>query len=150
MPVAEDNAFRSQRLEGLDRRLHRPAVVVVTKDHDGLAARQPRRGRLPQSVVHNDMLGAAYEYLLRQFADEFFTPRVVVRLLIRILNPRPGESVYDPACGSGGMLVEHAPGIRAGPELAGQVVDLRAPFAMDSVIAAPQVNSGHISSFPGQ
>lgn len=68
---------------------------------------------LNRNVVSNDMLGAAYEYLLRQFADEsgkkageFFTPRAVVRLLVRILDPQPGESVYDPACGSGGMLVE--------------------------------------------
>jgi type I restriction enzyme M protein len=68
---------------------------------------------LNRDVVPHDMLGAAYEYLLKQFADEsgkkageFFTPRAVVRLLIRILDPQPGESVYDPACGSGGMLVE--------------------------------------------
>lgn len=63
--------------------------------------------------VGNDVLGAAYEYLLKQFADssgakagEFFTPRAVVRLLTRILDPQPTDSVYDPACGSGGMLVE--------------------------------------------
>jgi len=68
----------------------------------------------PERVGH-DILGNAYEYLLRQFADEsgkkageFFTPRAVVRLLTRILDPQPGESVYDPACGSGGMLVEAA------------------------------------------
>lgn len=66
----------------------------------------------PESVSH-DMLGNAYEYLLKQFADEsgkkageFFTPRSVVRLITRILDPQPGESMYDPACGSGGMLVE--------------------------------------------
>jgi type I restriction enzyme M protein len=66
----------------------------------------------PESVSH-DMLGNAYEYLLRQFADEsgkkageFFTPREVVRLITKILDPQPGESMYDPACGSGGMLVE--------------------------------------------
>ena len=59
------------------------------------------------------MLGNAYEYLLKQFADEsgkkageFFTPRSVVRLLTRILDPQPTETIYDPACGSGGMLVE--------------------------------------------
>jgi type I restriction enzyme M protein len=66
----------------------------------------------PDQVSH-DLLGQAYEYLLKNFADEsgkkageFFTPRQVVRLLIRILNPQSGESVYDPASGSGGMLVE--------------------------------------------
>ncbi|HEX6539833.1 MAG TPA: class I SAM-dependent DNA methyltransferase [Candidatus Dormibacteraeota bacterium] len=68
---------------------------------------------LNPKVVPHDVLGAAYEYLLKQFADasgkkagEFFTPRAVVRLLVNILEPQPGESVYDPACGSGGMLVE--------------------------------------------
>lgn len=65
--------------------------------------------------VRGDMLGAAYEYLLREFAEasgkkagEFFTPRHVVHLLVKILDPQPGESVVDPACGSGGMLVETA------------------------------------------
>ncbi len=68
---------------------------------------------LAPSEVSNDVLGAAYEYLLKQFADasgkkagEFFTPRGIVRLLTHILDPQPGESIYDPACGSGGMLVE--------------------------------------------
>lgn len=66
----------------------------------------------PDTVSH-DMLGQAYEYLLKNFADEsgkkageFFTPRSVVHLLAGILRPAPGEEVYDPACGSGGMLVE--------------------------------------------
>ena len=60
-----------------------------------------------------DLMGDAYEVLLKKFADdskakagEFYTPRPVVNLLIRILNPKPGETVYDPACGSGGMLIE--------------------------------------------
>ena len=68
---------------------------------------------LNPEAVPNDLLGAAYEYLLRQFADEsgkkageFFTPRAVVRMLVRILDPTGNETIYDPACGSGGMLVE--------------------------------------------
>lgn len=70
---------------------------------------------LRPSQVGHDLLGNAYEYLLRQFADEsgkkageFFTPRPVVRLLTRILDPQPTDEVYDPACGSGGMLIEAA------------------------------------------
>lgn len=66
----------------------------------------------PDSVSH-DALGHAYEYLLKEFAEasgkkagEFFTPPTVVHLLVGILSPQPGETVYDPACGSGGMLVE--------------------------------------------
>ncbi|MER8026728.1 type I restriction-modification system subunit M [Glutamicibacter protophormiae] len=68
--------------------------------------------RLDPSTVSHDLLGAGYEYLLKNFADEsgkkageFFTPREVVNLLVGILQPEPGESVYDPTCGSGGMLV---------------------------------------------
>ncbi|WP_375479116.1 N-6 DNA methylase [uncultured Jatrophihabitans sp.] len=66
----------------------------------------------PDTVGH-DMLGQGYEYLLKNFADEsgkkageFFTPRGVTHLLAGILDPQPGESVYDPTCGSGGMLIE--------------------------------------------
>ena len=63
---------------------------------------------LSPARVGHDVLGNAYEYLLKQFADEsgkkageFFTPRSVVRLLTRILDPQPTDTVYDPACGSG-------------------------------------------------
>ncbi|MFD7063571.1 N-6 DNA methylase [Streptomyces sp. NPDC059906] len=59
-----------------------------------------------------DMLGAAYEYLLARFADtagqrggEFYTPREVVRMMVRLVDPRERESVYDPCAGSGGMLI---------------------------------------------
>lgn len=69
--------------------------------------------RLGNKDYDADIMGDAYEMLLKQFADlskakagEFYTPRSVVRLLIKILNPQPGETVYDPACGSGGMLIE--------------------------------------------
>ncbi len=67
---------------------------------------------LDPSTVSHDLLGAGYEYLLKNFADEsgkkageFFTPREVVNLIVGVLQPEPGESVLDPTCGSGGMLV---------------------------------------------
>ena len=59
-----------------------------------------------------DLLGAAYEYLIRDFADsagkkggEFYTPRSVVRMMVRIAKPEEGMRVYDPCSGSGGMLI---------------------------------------------
>jgi type I restriction enzyme M protein len=59
-----------------------------------------------------DLLGAAYEYLIGEFADsagkkggEFYSPRDVVRLMVRLLDPRSGMRVYDPCSGSGGMLI---------------------------------------------
>ena len=63
--------------------------------------------------VDTDILGDAYEYLVGKFADvnrrnkagEFYTPRSVVRMMIDILDPKEGESIYDPACGTGGMLL---------------------------------------------
>lgn len=64
-------------------------------------------------VAQADILGQSYEYLIKKFADltnkkagEFYTPRSVVRLMVTILDPREGESIYDPACGTGGMLLE--------------------------------------------
>lgn len=73
----------------------------------------------PDGVPH-DLLGNAYEYLLKNFADEsgkkageFFTPRAVVRLLVRLLDPQENESIYDPTSGSGGMLVEAVNQLRA-------------------------------------
>lgn len=59
-----------------------------------------------------DLLGAAYEYLIGEFADsagkkggEFYTPRSVVRMMVRLIKPEEGMRVYDPASGSGGMLI---------------------------------------------
>jgi type I restriction enzyme M protein len=68
---------------------------------------------LSNSLVDPDILGQSYEYLIKHFADltnkkagEFYTPRSVVHLLGLILDPHQGESIYDPACGTGGMLLE--------------------------------------------
>lgn len=68
-----------------------------------------------EDLYKADMLGDAYEYLIKQFADdagkkggEFYTPKAVVQLLVELLDPQPGHEVYDPTCGSGGMLVESA------------------------------------------
>ena len=68
---------------------------------------------LGNNAVDTDILGDAYEYLVGKFADvnrrnkagEFYTPRSVVRMMVEILDPREGESIYDPACGTGGMLL---------------------------------------------
>jgi type I restriction enzyme M protein len=69
--------------------------------------------RLGLTDVEPDILGRAYEYLLRKFAEgqgqsagEFYTPREVAVLMARLLDPKPGETVYDPCCGSGGLLIK--------------------------------------------
>ena len=68
--------------------------------------------KLGNRQVQSDIIGDAYEYLIKQFADatnkkagEFYTPRSVVRLMVDILAPNEGETIYDPACGTGGMLL---------------------------------------------
>lgn len=87
--------------------------------------------RLPllSSVVNSDILGQAYEYLIKKFADatnkkagEFYTPRAIVRLMVNILDPKEGDTIYDPACGTGGMLLEAVNHVR---ESGGNVKTLR-------------------------
>jgi type I restriction enzyme M protein len=74
---------------------------------------------LGNKSAQTDVLGQAYEYLIKKFADatnkkagEFYTPRSVVRLMVNILDPLEGESIYDPACGTGGMLLESTHHVR--------------------------------------
>lgn len=73
---------------------------------------------LGNNAINTDILGDAYEYLIGKFADvnrrnkagEFYTPRSVVRMMVEIIDPQEGESIYDPTCGTGGMLlaaIEH-------------------------------------------
>jgi type I restriction enzyme M protein len=70
---------------------------------------------LSTARASEDLLGQAYEFLIKKFADdsghtaaEFYTNRTVVHLMTRMLEPQPHESVYDPTCGSGGMLLSAA------------------------------------------
>jgi len=87
----------------------------------------------------SDLLGAAYEYLINTFAEsagkkggDFYTPRDVIRLMVRMLNPKPGMKIYDPTCGSGGMLIisreyiEQSGGDPTNLRLCGQVNDASA------------------------
>ncbi|MDE0316671.1 MAG: class I SAM-dependent DNA methyltransferase [Candidatus Poribacteria bacterium] len=71
------------------------------------------RHRLGLQNTEPDILGRAYEYLLRKFAEgqgqsagEFYTPKEVGWLMARIINPEPYAMIYDPACGSGGLLIK--------------------------------------------
>lgn len=78
------------------------------------------RYNLSNKNVSPDLLGEAYLYLISQFASgagkkggEFFTPPMVVKLVISLIDPHEGASVYDPTCGSGGMLLESVLHVRA-------------------------------------
>ncbi len=87
------------------------------------------RHDLRPSKMSDDLMGGGYEYLLKRFSDEsgtsagqFYTPRSVVRLLTLILDPQPKETVYDPACGSAGMLIYAANTVK---EHGGSVAQMR-------------------------
>jgi type I restriction enzyme M protein len=83
-----------------------PLTVQTLIDHFG-------RYRLSNDDFEfPDLLGHAYEYLIGEFADEggkkggqFYTPRSVIRMMVRLVKPQEGQSVYDPCSGSGGMLI---------------------------------------------
>ncbi len=74
---------------------------------------QPRFVLVNENFEFPDLLGAAYEYLIKYFADsagkkggEFYTPAEVVRLLVQLTKPTAGNEVYDPTAGSGGFLIQ--------------------------------------------
>ncbi len=76
-------------------------IEIISRQRLGLADAEP------------DILGRAYEYLLRKFAEgqgqsagEFYTPKEVGWLMAYLLNPQPGQNVYDPTCGSAGLLIK--------------------------------------------
>jgi type I restriction enzyme M protein len=108
------------------------AIEAANPDRlDGIFGDAPwtNKARLPDSTLKNmlehlsshtlslanvpeDELGVAYEYLIKKFADdsghtaqEFYTNRTVVHVMVQMLDPQPGESVYDPTGGTGGMLI---------------------------------------------
>ncbi len=93
--------------DGTDKLIKNAVVHALIQHFNGR--------NLSNANVEPDILGRAYEYLIKMFADdagakagEFFTPPEVVDILIRCLEPIPGETIYDPTCGSGGMLVHSA------------------------------------------
>jgi type I restriction enzyme M protein len=97
--------------------------------------------------VSADILGDAYEWILRYFAPakakegEIYTPREVIKLLIEVLDPKPMESVYDPACGSAGMLISAYKHVeeKCGKEEAGKVF-LFGQEANQNILALAKMN----------
>ena len=88
------------------RTLSDGVLVEFIQHFDGIPLRN-------EDFEFPDLLGAAYEYLIKYFADsagkkggEFYTPAEVVRLLVQIIEPQEKMEIYDPTCGSGGMLIQ--------------------------------------------
>ena len=112
-------AANKQKLEGVFRNIDFNSEINLgeTKDRNRRLKNllqdfaKPELNMSP-SRVNEDVIGETYIYLISQFASdagkkagEFFTPRKISELLVRLVNPRPGNRVYDPACGSGSLLV---------------------------------------------
>lgn len=110
-------ARQNQRIQGVIDTVDFNATTAGQPivDNDRLAALVKTLGqhRLGLNDVQPDLLGRAYEYLLRKFAEgqgqsagEFYTPPQVARVMARILDPQPGMTIYDPCCGSSGLLIK--------------------------------------------
>ena len=102
-----------ERLEGVFRDVDFDNLNRFPDATIELLLKHFEKHRLSNADVEPDVLGNAYEYLIAQFANdagkkggEFYTPKRVVRLIVECLRPEEGMSIYDPACGSGGMLLE--------------------------------------------
>ncbi len=111
--LAKQNPRLSDVLETLDFNVTHAGERIVSDDQLSQVMQTLTRHRLGLHDVQADIVGDSYEYLLRKFAEgggqsagEFYTPREVAMLLARLLDPQPGMEVYDPCCGSGGLLIK--------------------------------------------
>lgn len=105
------------------------------------------RYRLGLNDVEPDFLGRAYEYLLRKFAEsqgqsagEFFTPKEVGWLMAYLVGPKQGEEVYDPCCGSGGLLIKCQLALREKEKKVSRPLRLYGQELMGSSFAISRMN----------
>ncbi len=110
-------AKENPRLQGIIDRVDFNATTHGQRDisDDRLSAliEEISKKRLGLNDVEPDIIGRSYEYLIRKFAEgggqsagEFYTPKEVGMVMARILDPEPGMEIYDPCCGSGGLLIK--------------------------------------------
>ncbi len=111
--VARENPRLQGVIDMVDFNATAAGQRIVPDDNLAQLIEVLSRQRLGLLDVEPDILGRAYEYLLRKFAEgqgqsagEFYTPREVAILMARLLEPQPGMAVYDPTCGSGGLIIK--------------------------------------------
>jgi len=110
--ISENNSVLAGVLEQIDfTRLIGKKPIADPKLRQLITHFRKHRMR-NEDFEHRDLLGSAYEYLVYMFAEsagkkggEFYTPRDVVSLMVRLIDPKEGQRIYDPCCGSGGMLI---------------------------------------------
>lgn len=111
--VSRDNPQLQGVIDAVDFNATTAGQRIVDDGRLTLLVQVLGQHRLGLNDVEPDILGRAYEYLLRKFAEgggqsagEFYTPREVAVLIARLLEPEPGMQVYDPCCGSAGLLIK--------------------------------------------
>jgi len=115
--AVRDTARENPSLEGVINMVDFNATAagqrIISDEHLSNLIDVLSKHRLGLHDVEPDILGRAYEYLLRKFAEgqgqsagEFYTPREVAIMMAHLLDPQPGMTVYDPTCGSGGLLIK--------------------------------------------
>lgn len=112
-----DIARENPRLQGIIDRVDFNATTHGQRDIDddklSNLIEEISKKRLGLKDVEPDIIGRSYEYLIRKFAEgggqsagEFYTPKEVGIIMARILDPEPGQEIYDPCCGSAGLLIK--------------------------------------------
>ncbi len=111
--VARENPYLQGVIDMVDFNATAAGQRIVPDDYLARLVEVLSRHRLGLTDVEPDVLGRAYEYLLRKFAEdsgqsagEFYTPREVAILIANLIEPQPGMTIYDPCCGSGGLLIK--------------------------------------------
>lgn len=111
--IARENPKLQGVIDIVDYNATTAGQRIISDDKLGLLINVLNRHKLGLDEVEPDMIGRAYEYLLRKFAEgsgssagEFYTPREVAVLMSYMLEPKAGEEIYDPCCGSGGLLIK--------------------------------------------
>jgi len=111
--IAKENPKLQGVIDIVDFNATQAGERIISDEHIHKLMQILSKYRLGLEDVEPDILGRAYEYLLRKFAEgsgqsagEFYTPREVGLLMAYLLDPEEGEEIYDPACGSGGLLIK--------------------------------------------
>src|SRR5205807_2733709 len=110
--IADENALLKGIIDRVDFNATTHGVRDIGDNRLSNLIERISEKRLGLADVEADIIGRSYEYLIRKFAEEsgqsageFFTPPEVARVMARIMDPDPGMSVYDPCCGSAGLLI---------------------------------------------
>jgi len=111
--IAEENSTLSGIIDRIDFNATTHGVRDIDDDRLSNLIEEISKKRLGLNDAEPDIIGRSYEYLIRKFAEgggqsagEFYTPKEVGLIMAKIMNPEPGMKIYDPCCGSAGLLIK--------------------------------------------